>query len=65
MARDLITSDSAIRTLKHDDGRKRISDCGGLYLLPFVRSGRPRISPERRQLGQAVIRRGPLSGSEF
>ncbi len=39
MARNLITSDTAIRSLKHDDGRKRISDGGGLYLLPFLKGG--------------------------
>ena len=39
MARNMITSDAAIRSLKHDDGRKRISDGGGLYLLLFVNGG--------------------------
>ena len=39
MARDLIPSDSTIRTIKPGDPRKRLSDGGGLYLLLSVKGG--------------------------
>jgi hypothetical protein len=47
MARDLITSDTAIRGIKPGDPRRRLSDGAGLYLLLFVKGGahgwRPRV----------------------
>lgn len=39
IARDLITGDSAIRTIKPGDTRKRLSDGAGLYLRLFVKGG--------------------------
>jgi hypothetical protein len=39
MARDLITSDTAIRGVKPGDPRSRLSDGAGLYLLLFVKGG--------------------------
>ena len=39
MARDLITGDSAIRSIKPGDPRKRLSDGDGLYLRLFVKGG--------------------------
>lgn len=39
MARDLITGDAAIRTIKPGDPRKRLSDGAGLYLRLFVKGG--------------------------
>lgn len=37
MAKELITGDKQIKSLKH--GAKRLSDGKGLYLLPFVKGG--------------------------
>lgn len=37
MARDLIRSDTAIRSIKQGDARKRLPDGDGLYLLLFVK----------------------------
>lgn len=39
MARNLISGDLAIRTIKPGDARKRLSDGDGLYLLLFVKGG--------------------------
>lgn len=39
MARNLIPSDTTIRSLKPDDPRKRINDGDGLYLLLFFKGG--------------------------
>lgn len=39
MARDLIPSDTTIRSIKPGDPRKRLSDGDGLYLLLFVKGG--------------------------
>lgn len=39
MARNLITSDLSIRTIKSGDPRRRLSDGDGLYLLLFVKGG--------------------------
>lgn len=39
MARDLISSDAAIRAIKPGDPRKRINDGDGLHLLLFVKGG--------------------------
>lgn len=39
MARDLISGDSAIRTIKPGDPRKRLNDGDGLYLRLFVNGG--------------------------
>ena len=39
MARNLISSDTIIRSLKPGDPRKRLSDGEGLYLLLFVKGG--------------------------
>jgi len=39
MARNLIPGDSAIRSIKPGDTRKRLSDGAGLYLLLFVKGG--------------------------
>ncbi|WP_140636191.1 tyrosine-type recombinase/integrase [Methylibium rhizosphaerae] len=39
MARDLITSDTTIRSIKPGDPRKRLTDGAGLYLLLFVKGG--------------------------
>ncbi|MFT7723800.1 MAG: integrase arm-type DNA-binding domain-containing protein [Roseateles sp.] len=39
MARHLIPSDTAIRSIKPGDPRKRLSDGAGLYLLLFVKGG--------------------------
>ena len=39
MARDLISGDATIRTIKPGDPRKRLSDGSGLYLRLFVKGG--------------------------
>ncbi len=39
MARDLIPSDATIKAIRPGDGRKRLSDGDGLYLLLFVNGG--------------------------
>lgn len=39
MARELITGDSAIRSIKPGDPRKRLNDGDGLYLRLFVKGG--------------------------
>jgi hypothetical protein len=39
MPRELISGDTAIRSIKPGDPRKRISDGAGLYLLLFVKGG--------------------------
>ena len=39
MARNLIGSDTALRSIKPGDPRRRISDGEGLYLLLFVKGG--------------------------
>ena len=39
MARSLIPSDISIRSIKHGDPRKRLTDGEGLYLLLFVKGG--------------------------
>lgn len=39
MARNLIPSDTAIRSLKPDDPRKRLNDGDGLYLVLFFKGG--------------------------
>jgi integrase len=39
MARSLIPSDTTIRNIKPGDGRKRLTDGEGLYLLLFVKGG--------------------------
>lgn len=39
MARNLIASDTALRSIKPGDDRRRISDGDGLYLLLFVNGG--------------------------
>ena len=39
MARNLISSDATIRSLRPGDARKRLNDGDGLFLLPFVNGG--------------------------
>jgi hypothetical protein len=39
MARHLIASDAAIRTIKPGDPRKRLNDGDGLHLLLFMKGG--------------------------
>jgi len=39
MAHHLIPSNTTIKAVKPGDGRRRLSDGAGLYLLPFVNGG--------------------------
>jgi hypothetical protein len=39
MARNLISSDATIKSIRPGDARKRLTDGDGLYLLLFVKGG--------------------------